>query len=376
MASMTLFASEIAACIGENRYKTVEVAACAVWRRHAPKAFAEACTRHGVRVSAKQLDLQVAPVLQSQVHQATQAATPEQFAQRMAVVALSHANVAKSAAAMSAVAVAVKKQDVSVPELQQAVATARAVCDTTAAAALTERVEAVAAQQAIVAVEHKKQTQQTDQSQQQQLRRQVDQLAKLKQEFAQEINQVATQLAAVATPAAREATRAVIYTERGTRDEQAAVDLYAAASERTVHAQPRQQLATNVTYQNMQGKSRNVRIIGYVDGLTEVDGEVRIVEVKNRQNRLFGKVPRYELIQIMTYMAMANVSKADWVERYGQKHNTVAINFDPKEWAAIEEGVQWFASGLEALLGGSADDIESLFVGLVGQLGPDKLLVL
>jgi hypothetical protein len=70
----------------------------------------------------------------------------------------------------------------------------------------------------------------------------------------------------------REYVRHEIYKKNGTRNEKPVAEKFSVQQDKTCYTFP---------------IHRNVRLIGFVDGVK--DG--RIVEIKNRQNRLFKKVP-------------------------------------------------------------------------------------
>lgn len=64
---------------------------------------------------------------------------------------------------------------------------------------------------------------------------------------------------------------------------------------------------------------------GKIDGVTK-DRKI-LVEIKNRVNRLFGKLPSYEMIQVQTYLHLLNLDKAFLVECLRSKEgNVVADN--------------------------------------------------
>ncbi|AGE56286.1 hypothetical protein PBCVNEJV1_405R [Paramecium bursaria Chlorella virus NE-JV-1] len=64
---------------------------------------------------------------------------------------------------------------------------------------------------------------------------------------------------------------------------------------------------------------------GKIDGITR-DRKV-LVEIKNRVNRLFGKLPNYEMIQVQTYLHLLDMDKAFLVECLKTKDgNVIAEN--------------------------------------------------
>jgi hypothetical protein len=60
---------------------------------------------------------------------------------------------------------------------------------------------------------------------------------------------------------------------------------------------------------------------GKIDGITR-DRKI-LIEIKNRVNRLFGKLPTYEMIQVQTYLHLLNVDKAFLVECLKSKEGDV-----------------------------------------------------
>ena len=64
---------------------------------------------------------------------------------------------------------------------------------------------------------------------------------------------------------------------------------------------------------------------GKVDGITN---ENTLVEVKNRQYRLFSEIPIYEKIQIHTYMYLTGIKQCHYVQCYKDKSNTELLNYD------------------------------------------------
>ena len=79
-------------------------------------------------------------------------------------------------------------------------------------------------------------------------------------------------------------------------------------------------------------------LYGKVDGvLTDDDGDSIIVETKQRQKRLFGRVPDYELPQLLAYMYMARAPAAIQNEDFQGARNEHRVEFDELLWAAIAE---------------------------------------
>lgn len=73
---------------------------------------------------------------------------------------------------------------------------------------------------------------------------------------------------------------------------------------------------------------RNVLLVGYIDGNTKDS----LVEIKNRQKRLFGRVPEYENIQCQVYMKLTGNTKCTLIEQFQNTSNTFEIEFDEVKW--------------------------------------------
>lgn len=111
----------------------------------------------------------------------------------------------------------------------------------------------------------------------------------------------------------REYVRHEIYKDNGTKSEKPVAQKFSVQQDKTCYTMP--------VY-------RNVRLIGFVDGVK--DG--KIVEIKNRQNRLFGRVPEYERVQCMTYMKLTNAKECILIENFEGKTNQFTIEYDESYW--------------------------------------------
>lgn len=91
------------------------------------------------------------------------------------------------------------------------------------------------------------------------------------------------------------------------------------------------------------------RIVGYIDGIVENENDKYIVEIKNRQNKIFEKIPEYEIIQIIIYMKLTNIYKCHHIEKYKDDLKTEIISFDEKIWNTIEEKIIDFVDYFEKI---------------------------
>jgi hypothetical protein len=102
-----------------------------------------------------------------------------------------------------------------------------------------------------------------------------------------------------------------------------------------------------VTQRHLDGKQRTLRrtmvteggihwtLYGKVDAM---DGD-QIVETKQRQKRLFGRVPDYELPQLLAYMYMARAHSAIQNEDCNGERNEHRVEFDHMLWTDIAESL-------------------------------------
>lgn len=70
-----------------------------------------------------------------------------------------------------------------------------------------------------------------------------------------------------------------------------------------------------------------VQLIGRIDGRLE-DDEDTIVEIKNRMNRLFNRIPEYEMVQVHVYMFLTGAQKCLFIERYNEQTKTYTVDYD------------------------------------------------
>lgn len=97
--------------------------------------------------------------------------------------------------------------------------------------------------------------------------------------------------------------------------------------------------------------TEDVRLVGLIDG--RKDSET-IVEIKNRQRRLFGYVPLYEYIQCQVYMKLTGTQKCTLIEQFGDDSNSFDIEFSYTMWEleilpALREFAQEISSSPSSL---------------------------
>lgn len=125
----------------------------------------------------------------------------------------------------------------------------------------------------------------------------------------------------------RDYVRHEIYKKNGTRNEKPVAQKFSVQQDKTCYTMP---------------IHRNIRLIGFIDGVK--DG--KIVEIKNRQNRLFGRVPEYERVQCIVYMKLTGAQQCTLIENFNGNSNSHEITFDESEWGRLYPDILSFAHEL------------------------------
>jgi hypothetical protein len=131
----------------------------------------------------------------------------------------------------------------------------------------------------------------------------------------------------------------LVHTERGTRDEDKIIKSFEKKTD------------TKVTANNSKFYKKEILdgviVGGKIDGLTET-GE--LIEVKNRQYRFFNPIPLYDKIQIYTYMYILSKNSCKVVQNLKGKTMETDIEFKQEFWKEIEEGIQEFVERYNGLI--------------------------
>jgi hypothetical protein len=91
----------------------------------------------------------------------------------------------------------------------------------------------------------------------------------------------------------------------------------------------------------------NFAVGGRVDGI-RTDG--KLVEVKNRQRKLYEKLPEYEIVQVHTYLALTGLNECDVIQRYGDQMKTDTVVFNKDYWNDVVEGASTFVKAFQGLI--------------------------
>lgn len=90
-------------------------------------------------------------------------------------------------------------------------------------------------------------------------------------------------------------------------------------------------------------------IQGFIDGIVNEESNNYIVEIKDRQYKIFDKIPDYEITQIMSYMFMTKIHKCKHIQKYQEKIKTEIIYFNEDKWEHIQEKIIDFVDYFEKI---------------------------
>lgn len=98
-------------------------------------------------------------------------------------------------------------------------------------------------------------------------------------------------------------------------------------------------------------KDTSFYIGGRIDGLMINDeGDTIIVEVKNRQNRIFSKIPEYEKVQLECYARMMKAKECVFIQRYNHENHIEIYKPNDKLWNEILSSLAIVTSNVNTLL--------------------------
>jgi hypothetical protein len=134
--------------------------------------------------------------------------------------------------------------------------------------------------------------------------------------------------------------------ENGLNNEKVIIDLYQSMEKVSVkdNNKKRYTLFINKNYDKLL--YHIPFISGFIDGI--VNNEY-IVEMKDRQNKVFDDIPNYEMVQMIVYMKITNIHECHHIERYKDEIKTTIIKFDKEKWNIIEKKIIDFVDYFEKI---------------------------
>jgi len=138
----------------------------------------------------------------------------------------------------------------------------------------------------------------------------------------------------------------IVYTTRGTRDEEKSINTYSQQSKKRVIQRNDKFYRKYFSY-NDGGVKKEFLIGGKTDGITE-DGT--LIEVKNRQRSIMQPIPYYELIQVHVYMILTGLLECTFVQTCGDETVSELIEFDAQVWDDILTKLKDYSLQLDQIL--------------------------
>jgi hypothetical protein len=327
---MLLFASEIAACIGRHKYQSSDAALIKVWQRVSPDTYKTALQR--CKVTLKDAHT-VVDELKVDVSDAT---TCGHKRAREALIKVMDTPLQKANEVTVLAAQAVLDHSASKEEKKQDMIN---ICNPTCAKIDANTEEKISAAVDTIVKQH------AEGADVRSLLKQVIEMPVVKN-----------------CPEAEKAVQFVVYTARGTAEEDSAVKAYGStvtsrndkffkdvlvcSQEELMHWSDSKQQTGFEVDQDLLLASTSVKIGGRVDGISEG----KLVEVKCRQNRIFKYLPDYEFVQITCLMHLTKLPVCDLVQKLGDKVQVTQYTFDEKKWYDIKLGCIHFAQQVQMLL--------------------------
>ena len=159
------------------------------------------------------------------------------------------------------------------------------------------------------------------------------------------------------SPETQKDVRSMIYTTRGHLAEDQVIHLHEKKTGTAVKARNDKFYKIFIKYQSNDGTETSAMIGGRIDGMAE-DGT--LVEVKNRQRRIFKTVPTYEKIQIMTYLVLTMTNECQLVQKYCDETKTDIIVFDEEYWKSVVKDIKSFCIKLDTVVSGALETKRAL----------------
>jgi hypothetical protein len=144
----------------------------------------------------------------------------------------------------------------------------------------------------------------------------------------------------------KDAINKVTNTHFGIKNENNGIDLYSQKTNSKVEITHKYFKKELSVIENNFGTVDSWYLGGKVDGLTNIDGEKIIVEIKNRVNKLFNCVRDYEKVQCFAYMYILDINNVHLVETLksskNQNMNIMNISYNEEFMDDIIEKIEQF----------------------------------
>jgi hypothetical protein len=128
--------------------------------------------------------------------------------------------------------------------------------------------------------------------------------------------------------------KSFVLTERGKISENDSLNRLEKSNNTKIRERNQKFFKRTIHFENEEGIPDKFIIGGRVDGITE-DG--CLVEVKNRQYKIFNHIPIYEKVQIHTYMFLTGITECKYVQSFKGVDIEEVIKFDYSFWEMVKE---------------------------------------
>lgn len=127
--------------------------------------------------------------------------------------------------------------------------------------------------------------------------------------------------------------------KRGIRNESKIINTYSKRNKTTVTDNNLTLYKLPLIEINKDDKLYKFVITAKIDGI-END---TLIEIKNRRNRLFGKIPEYEQVQLEIYLRILKLNTAKLIENYNDTTNEHLYNCNDNLWNYIKTELESFS---------------------------------
>jgi hypothetical protein len=154
-----------------------------------------------------------------------------------------------------------------------------------------------------------------------------------------------------------------VFTERGKSHEEGSLNRVQKTLNTVIKNRNSTFYKRYIEYETKAGTSKFM-LGGKVDGITE---EGALVEVKNRQNRIFPTMPLYEKCQIHAYMFLTGIEECRFVQSFKGQDVESLESFSPDFWEEVRAKCVDFVRRIEALVSDESMQDRLLSLGMLAE---------
>lgn len=137
--------------------------------------------------------------------------------------------------------------------------------------------------------------------------------------------------------------------ENGKNNEHEIIEIYQSMKKITIKDNNKKLYSIFINNQYRNLIYHKIIVQGLIDGIVEDKDDKYIIEIKDRQYKIFNEIPEYELIQIIIYMVITKIYKCKHIQRYKEKIKAELIIFNINKWNEIEKKIVEFIDYFEKI---------------------------